>query len=164
MDPACLRSSDPAAGYSAALHTRHQLLRPLAPSGRFQNRPKIPGVGLSKRRCVLRRIQLRPLEGHGGRDQQLPVQNHGFGGSADRDLMQYADELLYPYSPRIVVFQTGSNDYVQEEGTDAEKVLKCMNRKREMFAAFHEQLPDTRFVVMSGLSGLVGAGAGKTTY
>lgn len=80
-----------------------------------------------------------------------PVQNHGFGGSADRDLIQYADELLYPYSPRIVVFQTGSNDYVQEEGTDAEKELKCMNRKREMFTAFHEQLPNARFVVMSGL-------------
>ncbi len=25
-----------------------------------------------------------------------PVQNHGFGGSADKDLMFYADRLLYP--------------------------------------------------------------------
>lgn len=80
-----------------------------------------------------------------------PVQNHGFGGSMDVDLIQYAPEILYPYHPQIVVFQTGSNDYVQEQGTDAEKVAACMARKAEMFDAFHEQLPDAQFVVMSGL-------------
>ena len=41
-----------------------------------------------------------------------PVQNHGFGGSTDALLVRYADQLLYPYAPRIVFFQTGSNDYV----------------------------------------------------
>lgn len=35
------------------------------------------------------------------------VQNHGFGGCTDQDLVHYADKLLYPYHPDIVFFQTG---------------------------------------------------------
>lgn len=80
-----------------------------------------------------------------------PVQNHGFGGSTDKMLVQYADQILYPYAPKIVFFQTGSNDYVVETGTDAEKIQKCMEYKFFMFDLFHEKLPDTKFVVMSGL-------------
>ena len=80
-----------------------------------------------------------------------PVQNHGFGGATDAMLMQYADRLLYPYSPSIVFFQTGSNDYVSLSGTDEEIVATCMANKRAMFDMFHEALPDATFVVMSGL-------------
>ena len=80
-----------------------------------------------------------------------PVQNHGFGGSCDDDLVFYADRLLFPYQPKTVFFQTGSNDYVKIEGTDEEKIQKCMQNKKQMFQEFHEQLPDAHFVVMSGL-------------
>lgn len=79
------------------------------------------------------------------------VQNHAFGGSTDKDLVEYADKLLYPYNPSIVFFQTGSNDYVHLNGTDAEKVAVCMEYKKQMFAAFYEQMPDAKFVIMSGL-------------
>lgn len=79
------------------------------------------------------------------------VQNHGFGGSTDKLLVQYADRILYPYEPKIVFFQTGSNDYAELPGTDEDKVAACMAYKREMFAAFHERLPEAKFVVMSGL-------------
>ncbi|MGN1025947.1 MAG: GDSL-type esterase/lipase family protein [Faecousia sp.] len=79
------------------------------------------------------------------------VQNHGFGGSTDKDLVQRADKLLYSYNPRIVVFQTGSNDYVGLPGSDDEKVEACMAYKREMFSQFHERLPEAKFVIMSGL-------------
>ncbi|MBR2671280.1 MAG: hypothetical protein IKE27_03690 [Oscillospiraceae bacterium] len=79
------------------------------------------------------------------------VQNHGFGGSTDKMLVQYADRILYPYKPEIVFFQTGSNDYVPLKGTDEEKIAACMKYKREMFGMFHEHLPEARFVVMSGL-------------
>ena len=79
------------------------------------------------------------------------VQNHGFGGSTDKLLVQYADRILYPYEPKVVFFQTGSNDYVELPGTDEEKIEACMAYKREMFETFHEQLPETKFVVMSGL-------------
>ena len=80
-----------------------------------------------------------------------PVQNHGFGGSTDKMLVENAETILYPYEPKIVFFQTGSNDYVAESGTDAEKVASCMEYKRYMFDLFHEKLPDAHFVVMSGL-------------
>lgn len=82
---------------------------------------------------------------------EYKVQNHGFGGSTDKMLVEYADRILIPYQPDIVFFQTGSNDYVTLSGTDEEKVAVCMEYKRQMFGGFHEQLPDSKFVVMSGL-------------
>lgn len=80
------------------------------------------------------------------------VQNHAFGGSADKDLEIWAPYLLYPYQPKIVFFQTGSNDYVQSDAeTDELKVEEAMNFKKQMFAEIHEHLPDAQFVVMSGI-------------
>ncbi len=83
--------------------------------------------------------------------KEYKVQNHAFGGSIDADLVYFSDQLLFPYNPSIVFFQTGSNDYVELTGTDEEKVQKCMDYKKQMFEAFHERLPETKFVVMSGL-------------
>lgn len=82
---------------------------------------------------------------------EYKVQNHGFGGSTDKDLVERADKLLYPYKPQIVFFQTGSNDYISLKGTDNEKIAKCIEYKKQMFSTFHEKLPDAYFVVMSGL-------------
>lgn len=79
------------------------------------------------------------------------VQNHGFGGSDDEGLMANAEKILYPYNPKIVVFQTGSNDYVNESGTDEEKIAVCMKRKEKMFELFHERLPEAKFLVMAGI-------------
>lgn len=82
---------------------------------------------------------------------EYKVQNHAFGGSTDKLLVEYADKLLYPYNPSIVFFQTGSNDYVSLSGTDEEKVKACMDYKKQMFDTFHEKCPNAKFVVMSGL-------------
>lgn len=82
---------------------------------------------------------------------EYKVQNHGFGGSTDKDLVERADRLLYPYNPQIVFFQTGSNDYVSLKGTDEEKIEKCIEYKKQMFSTFHEKMPNAYFVVMSGL-------------
>ena len=82
---------------------------------------------------------------------EYKVQNHGFGGSTDKDLVERADTLLYPYAPTVVFFQTGSNDYVSLDGTDEKKVEVCMAYKKFMFETFHEKLPEAKFVVMSGL-------------
>lgn len=81
-------------------------------------------------------------------EDMLPfvAQNHGFGGSADDDLMRHAEKLLYPYEPSIVVFQSGSNDFVL--GMTVDEV--CAN-KDKMYAAFRERLPGVPFVVMSML-------------
>lgn len=82
---------------------------------------------------------------------EYKVQNHAFGGSTDKLLVEYADKLLYPYNPSIVFFQTGSNDYVSLSDTDEEKVKACMEYKKQMFDTFHEKCPNAKFVVMSGL-------------
>lgn len=79
------------------------------------------------------------------------VQNHGFGGSTDKDLLERAERLLYPYNPAIVVFQTGSNDCSQLKGTDDEIYNQIIERKLKMFETFHENLPDAKFVVISGI-------------
>lgn len=86
-------------------------------------------------------------------EDMLPyiVQNHGFGGSTDKDLMERADKLLYPYNPQIVVFQTGSNDYAKKSGTDEEKLASGLEDKKTMFETFHNQLPNAQFVVMAGI-------------
>ena len=74
-----------------------------------------------------------------------PVQNHEFGGSTDNDLMRHAHRLLYPFEPAIIVFQSGSNDFLT---MTADEVI--LNKDR-MFTMFREHLPDTTFVVLSML-------------
>lgn len=82
---------------------------------------------------------------------EYKVQNHGFGGSTDHNLLESADSLLYPYNPSVVFFQTGSNDYVSLKGNDEEKISSCMDFKKEMFSTFHQKLPNAKFLVMSGI-------------
>ena len=87
-------------------------------------------------------------------DDLMPydVQNHAFGGSTDKDLLTWAEFMLYEYTPKYVFFQTGSNDYIESTApTDEEKVAEAMEFKKEMFATFHENMPDAKFVVMSGI-------------
>lgn len=109
------------------------------------------------------------------------VQNHGFGGSTDRDLLERAPRLLFPYRPSIVVFQTGSNDcplILQEEkelgvqplltspvnaeeapfkkhsgASLSEQALfkRVFARKVQLFETLHEALPGVPFVVISGI-------------
>ena len=74
------------------------------------------------------------------------VQNHGVGGSIDLELMRFADVLLYPFQPRAVFIQTGSNDYTQ--GATLED---CFANKEKMYGMFAENLPDTKFMIMAGL-------------
>ncbi len=84
--------------------------------------------------------------------QPYAVQNHAFGGSTDRDLMHWAEYMLYPYQPKIIFFQTGSNDYVKSKAkTEDAKVAEAMKFKKAMFEKFHKKMPDAKMVVMSGI-------------
>jgi lysophospholipase L1-like esterase len=49
------------------------------------------------------------------------VQNRGFGGSRIRNVTDFADRIVIPYSPRLVVFFAGSNDI--HDGSTADRVL-----------------------------------------
>lgn len=83
--------------------------------------------------------------------KEYKVQNHGFGGSTDSLLIKYADKLLYPYEPSIIVFQTGSNDYVHIKGSEEEIFNECIEIKKRMFKEIHEKLPNTKLIVLSGI-------------
>ncbi|MDR2476341.1 MAG: GDSL-type esterase/lipase family protein [Treponema sp.] len=74
------------------------------------------------------------------------VQNHGFGGSTDNDLMKYAEKALYDFEPKVVVFQSGSNDFVIGMSPD-----EIMANKDKMFSLFRERLPNATFIVLSML-------------
>lgn len=73
--------------------------------------------------------------------------NNGFGGCSDQDLIEYAPKLLFPYHPAVAFIQTGSNDYALS-GLDVEEVKA---NKQKMYSYFAENLPDTKFIIMSGL-------------
>ena len=74
------------------------------------------------------------------------VQNHGIGGSIDLELMEFADQLLYPFQPSVVFIQTGSHDY-----TGGATMEECFANKEKMFGMFQETLPDAKIIVMAGL-------------
>lgn len=86
-------------------------------------------------------------------EDMLPytVQNHGFGGSTDAELIRSAGRLLYPYAPAVVVLQTGSNDCARLVGPKRTLYERVLNRKIRMLEEFHRELPDTIFIVISGV-------------
>jgi lysophospholipase L1-like esterase len=69
----------------------------------------------------------------------LPVLNRGFGGSELSDVVQFADRIVVPYKPRVVVLYAGDND------------LAAGKSPAQVFAEFqsfvsiiHRELPNTR--------------------
>ena len=70
----------------------------------------------------------------------IPVINRGFGGSTIPEVTYYADRILLPHHPKIIVFYCGENDIANNE-TKSNLPLKS-------FKKFHEymqkNLPDTK--------------------
>ena len=75
---------------------------------------------------------------------EMPVINRGFGGSQIIDSVNYADRIVLPYKPKMIVFYAGGNDI--NAGKSPEQV--CTD-----FQAFvdkvHADLPKTRIVYIS---------------
>jgi lysophospholipase L1-like esterase len=74
----------------------------------------------------------------------LPVTNRGFGGSQIADSTHYADRILLPLEPRIVVLYAGDNDVNAGKTTD-QVVLDY----RAFVAKVHATLPRTRIVFIA---------------
>ncbi|MGH8062883.1 MAG: SGNH/GDSL hydrolase family protein [Pseudoxanthomonas sp.] len=74
----------------------------------------------------------------------VPVINRGFGGSQVRDSTWYADRIVVPYAPRMIVFYAGENDL--ESGRSPQQV-------RDDFHAFvmrvRRDLPGVRIAYIS---------------
>jgi hypothetical protein len=67
--------------------------------------------------------------------------NRGFGGSEMIDALHYADRIVIPYKPRIVVVYEGDNDTAM--GTSPEQVAKNF----ELLAdEIHAALPNTKII------------------
>lgn len=69
------------------------------------------------------------------------IVNRGFGGSELADAVRYADRIVIPYRPRLVVVYAGDND-VSGGKTSEQVVVEAERFVRTVRAA----LPDTRIV------------------
>jgi lysophospholipase L1-like esterase len=72
------------------------------------------------------------------------VINRGFGGSKMSDLLQYADRIVIPYQPRLIVVNEGGNDI--NAGRTPEAVLADVKAFVEKVQA---ALPYTRIALSS---------------
>src|SRR5258705_7347597 len=70
--------------------------------------------------------------------------NRGFGGSLAPDSTRYADRIVIPYKPRMVVFYAGDND-VEANHTPAQIAGDFTAFEQKVHAA----LPDTQIVFIS---------------
>jgi len=70
--------------------------------------------------------------------------NRGFGGSLAADSTRYADRIVIPYKPRMVVFYAGDND-VEANHTPAQIAGDFTAFERKVHAA----LPETEIVFIS---------------
>ena len=73
----------------------------------------------------------------------LPVVNRGFGGSQVSDVLHFADRVVFPYKPRVIVFYAGDNDLAA--GKSAQRVFEDCRR---FIGLVHAHRPGTRIVFL----------------
>ncbi len=66
------------------------------------------------------------------------VINRGFGGSQIADSTHFAERIVFPYKPKMIVLRAGSNDL--NDGKTAEQVAADF---KAFVAKVHEELPET---------------------
>jgi len=72
------------------------------------------------------------------------VLNRGFGGSRIPNVVDYAERIVVPYAPRLVVFFAGSNDI--HAGASAERVVADF---KAFVARIRAKLPGVRVLFVS---------------
>jgi lysophospholipase L1-like esterase len=72
------------------------------------------------------------------------VINRGFGGSKIADCTHFAERIIFPYEPRLIVFYAGGNDI--NAGGTAEQVGSDF---REFVAKVKSRLPQTKIACIS---------------
>lgn len=80
-------------------------------------------------------------------DKDFPdhaVINRGFGGSEIADSTHFAERIIFPYEPRMVVLRAGGNDL--HAGKSPEQVFADY---KAFVAKVHARLPKTRIVFVS---------------
>ena len=74
----------------------------------------------------------------------LPVINRGFGGSHISDVLHFADRVVLPYQPKVIVFYAGDNDLAG--GKSAQRVLEDY---RKFVGLVHAARPAARIVFVA---------------
>src|SRR3954462_5475640 len=74
----------------------------------------------------------------------LSVLNRGFGGSTMADVVHYADRVVLPYRPRLIVLYAGDNDLA--EGRTPDQVVRDY---QAFVKRVRSALPATRIVYVS---------------
>lgn len=70
----------------------------------------------------------------------MPVINRGFGGSTIPEVTYYADRIILPHHPKIIVYYCGENDLSNDEAK-SELPLKSF---KEFYRYMAQNLPDTK--------------------
>jgi lysophospholipase L1-like esterase len=76
---------------------------------------------------------------------EIPVFNRGFGGSLIQDSTQFADQIVIPYNPKIVVLYAGTNDLDYGNKTPEQVFADYV----AFVTKVHAALPNTRIVFIS---------------
>jgi lysophospholipase L1-like esterase len=74
----------------------------------------------------------------------LPVVNRGFGGSVLSDVVEFANRIVVPYKPRMVVLYAGDNDLAA--GRTPARVFADF---QEFVSIVHRDLPNTRIAFIA---------------
>lgn len=74
----------------------------------------------------------------------LPVFNRAFGGSKTWEVLHYAERVVLPYKPRLVVYYCGSNDVKGKHPAG-----EIIARIRAFNAKVHAALPETKILFTS---------------
>lgn len=74
----------------------------------------------------------------------LPVVNRGFGGSHISDVIHYAEQVILPYKPRVIVFYAGDNDIAG--GKSPQRVAEDYRRFVKLV---HATLPTAKIVFVT---------------
>lgn len=78
--------------------------------------------------------------------QPLPVINRGFGGSKIAYVTHYADRIVIPYRPKIVLLYAGDNDLAME---DSKTPMELLEDFKQFVAKIHSALPLTKIFFVS---------------
>jgi lysophospholipase L1-like esterase len=76
----------------------------------------------------------------------LPVVNHGFGGSTVADSVHFVDRLVLKLKPKIVVFYAGDNDLVDGKDRPGKSPEEVHRDFQTFVKAVHAELPETKII------------------
>ncbi len=74
----------------------------------------------------------------------VPVINRGFGGAMIPEVIHYADRMVFPYKPDLIVFYCGENDIA--EGASPTEVFESFKKFDEMV---QKRLKGTQLIYIS---------------